>query len=142
MVSQNDSQTPWTRPGVISPHPGLIPERYGRDRESTRFGPIQPQRSPARLRADCGPRPRSAHTSRVRQNVIPPFYDRQVPEQRSARRSRTTTATSRFGVSRRESHDSSNFYARGLAKIDETKDRTVDDAPLVNEVFVHSAEHM
>jgi modification methylase len=45
-------------------------------------------------------------------------------------------------VGRRESHDSSDFYARGLMTVAETKDRTVVDAPLVDEVFVHSAEHM
>lgn len=45
-------------------------------------------------------------------------------------------------MGRRENHDSSDFYARGLMAVDETRDRTVVDAPLVNEVFVHSAEQM
>ena len=45
-------------------------------------------------------------------------------------------------MSRRENHDSSNFYARGLVTVAETKDRTVDEARLVDDVFVHSAEQM
>jgi modification methylase len=65
-----------------------------------------------------------------------------MAEERSEIRRRSPTQTKSFGVSRRESHDSSDFYARGLAKINETKDRAVADAPLVNEVFVHSAEDM
>jgi DNA modification methylase len=58
------------------------------------------------------------------------------------RRSRTTTVTSTFGVSRRENHDSSDYYARKLVTVAETTDRTVSEAPLVDDVFVHSAEQM
>jgi site-specific DNA-methyltransferase (adenine-specific) len=65
-----------------------------------------------------------------------------VPEERSASGRRTATATSTFGVSRRESHDSSDYYARGLVQVTETKDRVVNEAPLINDVFVHSAEQM
>lgn len=52
------------------------------------------------------------------------------------------TATSSFGVSRRESHDSTSYYARGLVPVAETRDRAVAEAPLANEVFVHSSKHM
>lgn len=52
------------------------------------------------------------------------------------------TRTTSFGVSRREAHDSSAFYARGLTTVVETRDRTVKHPPIVNEVFLQSAEHM
>lgn len=61
---------------------------------------------------------------------------------RKSSSSKTATATSSFGVSRREGHDSSSYYARGLGRVTETKDRTVAKALTVNEVFVHSAEQM
>jgi site-specific DNA-methyltransferase (adenine-specific) len=66
-----------------------------------------------------------------------------VGQERASRRRRaTSTETSTFGVSRRENHDSSGFYSRALVKVSETKDRLVAQAPLTNEVFVHSAANM
>lgn len=52
------------------------------------------------------------------------------------------TRTKSFGVGRRESHDSSEFYARALTEIVETRDKTVNEAPLVDEVFEESADRM
>ncbi len=51
------------------------------------------------------------------------------------------TRTSRFGVSRRESHDASDFYAR-FAAIEESTDRTVNPSPVRDQLFAHSAEDM
>lgn len=61
---------------------------------------------------------------------------------RPAKRKAAKTSTSSFGVSRREGHDSSGYYARSLVTVTETKNRLVNEAPVVNEVFVHSAERM
>lgn len=58
------------------------------------------------------------------------------------KRKATKTSTSSFGVSRREGHDSSDYYARGLVKVQETRDKTIAQAPVLNDVFVHSAENM
>jgi DNA modification methylase len=77
----------------------------------------------------------------ITNSVTPVLYDRRVVEERAPRR-RRTTATSTFGVSRRENHDARDFYARGLVTVRETKDRSVSPAPPVNDVFVHSAENM
>ncbi len=52
------------------------------------------------------------------------------------------TKTTAFGVSKREAHDSSDFYARGLASITETRERHVAVAPIRNEIFLQSAESM
>jgi site-specific DNA-methyltransferase (adenine-specific) len=52
------------------------------------------------------------------------------------------TRTAAFGVSRREGHDSSEFYSRALVQVEETKDRTVAEAPSVNNVFEQSATNM
>ncbi|MGH9190630.1 MAG: DNA-methyltransferase [Acidimicrobiales bacterium] len=52
------------------------------------------------------------------------------------------TRTTSFGVGKREAHDSSAFYARGLTKTEETTDRKVEHPSVVNEVFLQSAEHM
>ena len=52
------------------------------------------------------------------------------------------TRTSSFGVGRRESHDSSGFYARALVSVEESRDRVVSLAPDLNTVFVQSSEHM
>lgn len=68
-------------------------------------------------------------------------YDPAVARERAAK-PRPGTATSSFGVGRRESHDSSDYYARALVSVAETKDLRVLDAPTVNEMFVHSAESM
>lgn len=65
-----------------------------------------------------------------------------VVSDRAAKRRKANTSTSSFGVSRREAHDSSEYYARGLARLQETRDSTVAEAGHLNEVFVHSAEQM
>lgn len=52
------------------------------------------------------------------------------------------TRTKSFGVGKRESHDSSAFYARGLAPIVETKDSDVSGATVANDIFQQSSENM
>lgn len=52
------------------------------------------------------------------------------------------TRTASFGVGKREAHDSSDFYARGLVSITETRDRQVATAPIRNAIFLQSAENM
>ena len=55
------------------------------------------------------------------------------------------TATSRFGVSRREGHDASRFYGRRLAgDIEYSTDTTINALPArtANRVFEHTAESM
>src|SRR4051812_26226105 len=52
------------------------------------------------------------------------------------------TTTTAFGVSRREGHDATAFYERALVAIEETKDRSVAIAPVVDEVFQQSATSM
>lgn len=52
------------------------------------------------------------------------------------------TRTAAFGVSRREAHDSSEFYARGLVSVTESRERHVTVSPVRNEVFLQSAESM
>ena len=52
------------------------------------------------------------------------------------------TKTSAFGASKREGHDSSGYYKRGLVAIEETKDRTVAETSVSNDIFLHSAEDM
>ncbi|HZD67239.1 MAG TPA: site-specific DNA-methyltransferase, partial [Acidimicrobiales bacterium] len=52
------------------------------------------------------------------------------------------TRTSSFGVGRREGHDSTPFYRRGLVSVTETRDRRVAPPLVVDEVFERSAEHM
>ena len=52
------------------------------------------------------------------------------------------TSTRRFGAGNRESHDSSAFYARGLATQDFSDDVTLADAPEVDRIWCHSAEAM
>lgn len=56
-------------------------------------------------------------------------------------RDRRPTSTSNFGASRRESHDSSDFYARFSAP-DLSKDTTVNRPSLVDEIVVGDAAHM
>ncbi|MBI2865126.1 MAG: site-specific DNA-methyltransferase [Chloroflexi bacterium] len=51
------------------------------------------------------------------------------------------TRTASFGVGRRESHDSSDFYNR-LPKIEETSDSAVSDSPVVDKLLLGSAEKM
>jgi DNA modification methylase len=52
------------------------------------------------------------------------------------------TKTQAFGVGRRESHDSSAFYARKLWAAQITSDRTIQPSPIRDEVFVKSSERM
>ncbi len=52
------------------------------------------------------------------------------------------TGTSSFGAGRREGHDASGFYGRALVTVDETTDTTVNESPVLDEIFVHSAESM
>lgn len=54
------------------------------------------------------------------------------------------TATATFGVSRRESHDSANFYDRTLAPVSFSDDVDIDDVPpsTLDQIFAHSSEAM
>lgn len=52
------------------------------------------------------------------------------------------TRTTSFGVGRREAHDSSAFYARSLRTAVETTDRRIEVSPVIDEVFLQSAENM
>ncbi len=52
------------------------------------------------------------------------------------------TTTRKFGAGNRESHDASEFYARGLAPAEFSKDKTVNDATDVDQIWCHSAETM
>ena len=52
------------------------------------------------------------------------------------------TSTRRFGTGKREAHDSSAFYARGLAPAHFSDDHAVNDAPEIDRVWCHSAESM
>ena len=52
------------------------------------------------------------------------------------------TKTRSFGVSRRENHDSSAFYARLHKAFAETKDTSVSESPVLDEVFNKSATTM
>ncbi len=49
------------------------------------------------------------------------------------------TETAKFGTGKRESHDASPFYNRGLVSIRETTDTAVADSPLVDEILVQSS---
>src|SRR3984957_7298557 len=52
------------------------------------------------------------------------------------------TKTSTFGVSRRESHDSSDYYTRGLVRVEESTARGITAPTSLDEMFVHSAASM
>ena len=52
------------------------------------------------------------------------------------------TSTRRFGTGKREAHDSSAFYARGLVSAEFSHDNLVNDAPELDRVWCHSAESM
>jgi len=58
------------------------------------------------------------------------------------RERRKATATSDFGAGRRENHDASAFYARGLAAIPELRDAEVKEPLLVDEILCKSATSM
>lgn len=52
------------------------------------------------------------------------------------------TRTTSFGVGRREAHDASRFYGRGLSAFVETADVNYRVSTNVDKVFLHSSEHM
>ena len=52
------------------------------------------------------------------------------------------TRTRSFGVGRREGHDATPFYERGLASVVESDDTEIRQSAAVDQVFVHSAESM
>ena len=52
------------------------------------------------------------------------------------------TRTRKFGSSNRESHDSSEFYARGLAPAELSEDTVLGEATEVDQIFNHSAQAM
>jgi len=52
------------------------------------------------------------------------------------------TQTRAFGVGKREAHDASAFYAREIVPIIESKDRTVNRALAVDEIYEQSSEQM
>ncbi|HMG40455.1 MAG TPA: site-specific DNA-methyltransferase [Acidimicrobiales bacterium] len=58
-----------------------------------------------------------------------------------ARRVRRPTATSRFGVSRRENHDASEFYER-FPKLSVSDDEIINPASSVDEIWVGDAREM
>lgn len=52
------------------------------------------------------------------------------------------TKTTKFGVSKREAHDSKDFYSRGLTSVVESKDRDTNESPIRNQLFTQSSERM
>ncbi len=52
------------------------------------------------------------------------------------------TRTTKFGVNRREGHDSKPFYERSLVRVKETKDKAISPPIVVNDVFEQSSETM
>jgi site-specific DNA-methyltransferase (adenine-specific) len=52
------------------------------------------------------------------------------------------TKTTRFGVSKREAHDSSPFYDRALRKVQTVDDRNPSQEPVPSALYAHSAESM
>jgi len=54
---------------------------------------------------------------------------------------RKPTSTSSFGVSRRESHDASDFYSR-FSPPELSSDRDVDERKAIDDVFAHDARSM
>jgi len=52
------------------------------------------------------------------------------------------TRTSTFGAGRRENHDATAFYSRGLADAALSEDNRLADPPRCDEVWAHSAESM
>jgi modification methylase len=52
------------------------------------------------------------------------------------------TKTSRFGVGRREAHDSSHFYNRALRTVKTTTNRAPSDQAVPSGLYAHSAESM
>ena len=54
------------------------------------------------------------------------------------------TRTSSFGAGKREGHDASAFYSRGLSQAEWAIDKHVNEVPskVLNRVFEHSSEQM
>lgn len=52
------------------------------------------------------------------------------------------TSTKAFGVGKRESHNASAFYSRGLASINESKERDVNAPTVVDVIYRGSSERM
>ena len=57
-------------------------------------------------------------------------------------RSRKPTRTTSFGVSGRQSHDSSAFYDRRLVEVNESEDDIVRDSPVQDRIILGSSEEM
>jgi DNA modification methylase len=74
-------------------------------------------------------------------SVIREEWGGAVAENGSARRARRATATSNFGVGRRESHDASKFYARFDAPILST-DEEVRSCSVVDRLFCADSRDM
>ncbi|MBW3536979.1 MAG: site-specific DNA-methyltransferase [Actinobacteria bacterium] len=55
---------------------------------------------------------------------------------------RRPTSTSSFGAGRRESHDASSFYDRGLAVVPQTDNGAINPPAVVDRIFHKSAESM
>src|SRR3954464_12360348 len=60
---------------------------------------------------------------------------------RVGERKRTSTATSAFGVSKREAHDASDFYARFTPPVI-SDDDTVNGPKVLDELIVGDSRHM
>ena len=52
------------------------------------------------------------------------------------------TRSTRFGVGRRESHDSSPFYGRALKEVETTSDRAPSQEVVRSGLYAHSAKTM
>lgn len=63
-----------------------------------------------------------------------------MPTRNPGKRSGTTTSS--FGTGKREGHDSSAFYGRGLVQAVISDDTTVNVAPEVDHIWRHSSEWM
>lgn len=61
---------------------------------------------------------------------------------KTSRRAASGTETQSFGTGKRESHDSTRFYARNLATVATTDDTTVSDSPVLDRIFTKSAASM
>ncbi len=70
--------------------------------------------------------------------------DEQLQSPEKAKRRRRKTETSSFGVSARESHDSSRYYARALEHAEITTDTTVNmnHPAAIDALFCHTSEVM
>lgn len=94
-------------------------------RRSRTRRPGQPAGSPGSVRLANGSPPADASLTRVR-----------------PRPKRKPTSTSAFGAGKRESHDASGFYERGLAVVPEFENTKVNEPLIVDEIFEASATKM